>query len=467
MERKGKNPNLENSITGIQATLARIALENPEHRFKRLYNLVWNPQWLKIALESVWKSQESKVLGAEEIVGDEINRLHEKFLKEISEELREGNYQPDPVRKTIKVKANGNLRPFGIPTMKDKVVQETIRLILEPILKSHFLDGSKGFKSSRRAMDCIHLISLYASNQTKYWWGIQGEIDSSGDRIPHQGLMEVLSKYIADRKILGAIEKFLKAGFIEKGKVSRPNTGVIQAGTLSPLLANIYLHEVDKYWWNKYGSMTEDQKSHRRQQGMANVQYVRYEDRVIILTNGNKSQAQELQEEFSQVLSNLKLAPLPEKPIVSHINDGIEFLGFRIERVYSDSKNQAIVLVTPSATAIASYKDTIEKLTCFEQVNVDVASKIKALNRAMVEWAEDYKHVNSGETFKKLDFWTSKRLFLWLKKKHSNVSKNMSVAKFVIQNYRITTRQGCQVWGVGNVTLRRLSDTKITRYKIN
>jgi len=367
-------------IAKVQESLARKALYQSNTKFDDLFSLIANPYWLWVATECILQNSGARTPGIDGITKDDIKSDTHEYAQALSAELKEGTYKPQAVKRSYISKANGQLRALGIPIMRDRVVQEATRMVLEPILESHFLNCSTGFRPGRRAMDAIHLIEYFANNKIKMWWIVEGEIKACFDSIPHSKLLGVLEQYIQDKKLLRLLASFLGAGVVEKGKVAIPNRGVLQSGIMSTLLVNAYLHEMDKIWWNRYGSLTEGQKTYRRFKGLGNVQLVRYGDNFVVLTNSDKAFAHKLREEFDGILQGLGLELSEEGTQVVHLNDGFDFLGFHLQRVYSTMSNKNMVLVKPTQQSIDKFKEATRAITAREMSGDDVPNKIRAIN---------------------------------------------------------------------------------------
>lgn len=436
------------------------------HKFDDLFGIMTNPFWLWVATCGILQNDGAKTPGVDGTTAEDIRGREAGFARELAEELKAGRYNPSPVRRVYIPKANGSLRPLGIPTMKDRAVQEAIRMVLEPILESYFLNCSTGFRPSRRTMDAIHLITCFASNTAKMWWVVEGDIKGCFDNIPHKNLLGVLRQYVCDKRLLDTIRVILGAGIVtEEGKVARPNRGVPQGGVVSPLLTNAYLHELDKHWWRKYGHLSETEKAKRRRQGLGNVQYVRYADDFVVMTNGAKGYAEELRQEFGSVLSGLGLEMSAEKTHVTHVDDGFDFLGFNIHRKFSESHNKKLILVRPSVKNQKKFKEAALAVTDRSTVGDDPANKIRALNSLTTGWANYYRYVSSAKAFGRLGKFTYTRLYRWLKAKHSNVSARGSVGKFVIRQYR-RRLNGRVYWVVYGLRLQPMDKIKRKKYYV-
>lgn len=452
-------------ITKVQESLARKAQKEPGTPFKGLYRLVAHPRWLTAAAYAVLENKGANTPGPDGETRRSLDGNPAELVKQLSEELTAGVYQPGPVRRVYIPKANGKIRPLGIPNIRDRVVQEATRMVLEPILESYFLNCSTGFRPARRTMDAVHLTTGATTQSAKMWWVVEGDIKGCFDNIPHRNLMGVLKQYVGDRRFQALIGSFLAAGILEKGKVSRPNTGVPQGGIVSPLLTNMYLHEMDKHWNERYVVLNPNEKTRRRKAGLGNVRFIRYADDFVLLTNGSKEFAEQLKAEAHDVLEKLGLELSAEKTHITHISDGIDFLGFNLKRRHSHIAGKHVTRVMPTEASIAKFKAAVRTILDRSTVNDDPYNKIRALNQLIRGWAAYYQYGNVSELFKQLGWFVHIRFYQWLRVKHSNLRSHMSVQKFVMQTY-YRTYKGFGTFGVSTASVVPMSTLVGPYYRI-
>ena len=255
-------------ILKTQRSFARKAQAKPDHRFEDLYHLICQPEWMETALKHVLSNKGARTPGVDGISKEHLKTEEQRaaFLTALRADLKSGAYQPMPVRRIWRDKpGKKEKRGLGVPTLRDRVVQELLRMLMEPIWESDFLECSNGFRPGRCTMDCISHFYSRVHTVNKYFWAIEGDIRKCFDRINHRILLRLVGRRIADGRILHFIEAMLTAGAMEGALFHDTPEGTPQGGILSPLLANIYLHELDLWWWRKFGSLSKAEKWKRRQ----------------------------------------------------------------------------------------------------------------------------------------------------------------------------------------------------------
>src|SRR5919199_1193038 len=409
-------------ITKTQRSFAIKALHNPEHQFADLYHLICREDWIAFALQAVLANSGSRTAGVDGIskkdLADEETRT--RFIAELHVDLKAGRFKPLPVRRQSIPKEGGKMRQLGIPTIRDRVVQMLLKMLLEPIWESDFLDCSHGFRPGRRTMDCIAPLYRCMSRGVKAYWVVEGDIRGCFDHIQHAILLKLLERHVADQRIVPLVRVFLRAGVMEGVLFRRSEEGTPQGGVVSPLLANIYLHELDRYWWQHYGGMSQHRKRQRRSAGRGNPILLRYADDFILITNGTQEEAIRLRDEFQRFLAEeLKLELSLEKTVVTHVNDGFDFLGFHVRRyLHPKQGSRPVVLVKPSKKNIERLRAKVRDMTGRHRGLDNQVWKVTALNRVLRGWAAYYRHVNAKDVLTSLDFWVAWRLEHWLCEKH-------------------------------------------------
>lgn len=442
------------NVGEMQRMIAQQAVDHPEQRFGDLYNLLYHPEWLRTAHASVSKNAGSVTAGCDGITMAHFNRDLERQLETLVTELKARSFEPLPARRVHIPKQDGRMRLLGIPSVRDRIVQEALRMLLEPIFEGDFSPYSFGFRPNRSTMDAIKLIAWTATEQKKYFWVVEGDIRSYFDNVHHRKLMKLLRRRIADKRVLDLIWAFLRAGVMERKLFTSTNRGVPQGGIISPLLANIYLHELDQYMWDKYQGRPLAAKTKVRRQGGGNFVYVRYADDFVVLCNGRKDDALRIREELAEFLSTqLQVELSLEKTKITHVNDGFNFLGYRLQRRNTAKRTKATKLDIPPE-AIRRFKEKISGITARHTHQDSVAAKIMALNRVISGWCHYYKYASHASTrFESLDHHVLWCMVRWLGRKHK-ISIPEAFARF---------RDG-KTYRYEHLVLRMPSDYKSSRY---
>jgi RNA-directed DNA polymerase len=404
----------------MQRKLSQWATDDPTKRFVDLYSLLCNEDWLRTAHRKVNSNQGRETAGVDEQSMSNFNRDTEGNLENLRLMLKARTFEPLPVRRVYIPKTNGKKRPLGIPGIRDRIVQEALRMILEPIWEADFSTHSYGFRPNRSTYDAMSYIGkrLAASSGVSYQWVIEGDIASYFDTIPHRRLMKAVKKRIADRDLRDLLWKFLRAGVIYNGEFSETLTGTPQGGIVSPLLANLYLHALDRYMESSYLNLGNHARKRRRKQGKSNFLYVRYADDFVVFCNGSKTEALAMKEELKGVLSNMGLTLSEEKTKVTHITNGFDFLGYRIIRSIG-TKGKMVPKVLIPAEAIKQVQYKVREMLAPNTTNESVSARITALNRLMRGWCEYYRSTSSPQWgFREVErklFWDMAH---WLGKKY-------------------------------------------------
>jgi RNA-directed DNA polymerase len=346
-------------------------------------------------------------------------------LEQLRCSLKDGSFTALPVKQAVIPKKNGKVRYLGIPTLRDRVAQMALNLILEPIFEVDFYPSSYGYRPGRRAQDAIAEIHRFTSKPSNYEWVVEGDITACFDNVDHHVLMDLVAERIKDRKVLRLVSVFLRAGVVERhGGFAETLTGTPQGGVASPLLANIYLSALDRHFSRIWDSeMTPGwRKQQRRRRGLPNFRLVRYADDFVVLVHGTKSQAEALKEEIGQLLaSRLKMTLSVDKTHITHIDDGFVFLGFHIQAKTRGDRRR-IVLTIPAKPALASVMRKIKKLTAQGTTSLSLAEVLWTVNPVLRGWAAYFRYGASKKTFSYLGWYAWWRMILWIRRKHPKLT---------------------------------------------
>ena len=314
MNAKANNTN--EKVRELQRKLYLSAKGNKKRRYHALYDKVYRIDILREAWKQVKANRGTG--GIHKIYIEDVVRYgEEKFLQEIQTELIESNYHPKPVKRVYIPKKDGKQRPLGIPIIKDRVVQMSMKIVIEPIFEADFKENSYGFRPKRSAHDALEVIRKKCNN--KGWWVLDADIKSYFDNINHEKLMMLIRQRISDRRILKLVEKWLKVGFIEQGERHKSELGSPQGGVISPLLSNIYLNYLDTIW----------EKYHKHLGTL-----VRYCDDFVVICR-TKKDINHAYKAISDIMRRLEIQLHPEKTRSVNLWDGKEgfdFLGFHHRR---------------------------------------------------------------------------------------------------------------------------------------
>jgi RNA-directed DNA polymerase len=305
-----------------------------------------------------------------------------------------------------------------VPTVADRVVQASLKLVLEPIFEADFVPCSYGFRPNRRAHDAI-AETLFLASKT-YEWVLEGDIAACFDEISHSALMDRVRARIADKRVLALVKAFLGAGILAEGRaVKDTDTGTPQGGILSPLLANVALSVLDEHFAEAAGGTrsTTKQRWTRRQRGLPNYRLIRYADDFVILVSGTRLHTEALLPEAAAVLSTVGLRLSEDKTLITHIDDGLDFLGWRIQRHHKRGTNQQFVYNYPAKKALRAVKAKC-KATCRMNVSLPLAVLLHRLNSVLRGWTTYFRPGVSSRAFQHLRMIVWRQVWGWLRRKH-------------------------------------------------
>ena len=422
-----------------QFRIARRAKSNGS--FTRLFRTLTWSNTIELVIRNVLSNKGARTAGIDGATRKLYSDYGQKVLlrKEIVSKLREGTYKPFPVKRILipKEYKPGELRPLGIPTLKDRVVQEALRFLMEPIFEQDLYRHSYGFRPFRSTHHAAKRVKTLMSQG--YHWIIEGDIKGFFDNVDHKILLSLLRNRISDPKILSLIKAILKAGYVENGQFKRSSLGTPQGGILSPLLANIYLNPLSQLIAAKYENLTP----HFRKKQPFGCFIVTYADDWVILVKGSQEQAETLKQDVAEFLRNeLKLELSWEKTHISHGDKGIDFLGFNIRRYKKGNRNP--VLIMPCKKTQLKFLKQAREITTsrIPECKHDL-QWIVEMNNLISGWGEHFRRVSSKRIFAKLDHILHRMLANGIKRKLNYGRRKRIRLPTVYKLYWIAYRHCC------------------------
>ena len=412
----------ERRVLEIQAKLHRWARDDPRRRFGDLFNLVCDPAFLLVAWARVRSNKGARSAGVDGYTASAIEaRGAGEFLGRLRSQLKDRSFQPVPVRERMIPKAGGKKRRLGIATITDRVVQASVKLVLEPIFEADFLPCSYGFRPNRRAHDAVAEVRYLASRPRCYEWVVEGDIKACFDEISHPALMGRVRARIGDKRVLALVKAFLKAGILtEDGELEDTDTGTPQGSILSPLLSNVALSVLDEHIACAPGGpgSSKGERRQRRRQGLPNFRLVRYADDWCLMVKGTQADAQALREQIAGVLAGMGLRLSEEKTLITHIDEGLDFLGWRIQRHRNPGGDRYYVYTYPAKKALAAICRKVKTVCRGTSVNQPLSVLLHRLNPMLRGWCAYFRPGGSSKTFGYLASIVWRQVMAWLRRKH-------------------------------------------------
>lgn len=423
----------ERHIRHLQSRISKAYTDGKTNLAKRLQYLLTNSFYAKaLAVRRV--SQKNKGKKTPGVDGVLWRSDSERMLAALS--LNEGRYRSKPTRRIYIPKKNGKQRPLSIPTMYDRAMQALYALVLDPIQEATADPNSYGFRLGRSCQDAMEMIFKLMAPSHHPNWVLEGDIKACFDSFSHQWM---LNNIPMDKKVL---RQFIKAGFVFEDKLFPSEKGSPQGGVISPILANIVLNGMEKL-------IKEHFKS---------VNLVRFADDFVVVIH-NREEGEAVKEALIPFLAERGLELSQEKTIITHIDDGFDFLGWNFRKYKVQGARK--MLIKPSKKSLASIKSTIKQAVLSNGLGLTQDELIRTLNPKIRGWCNYHRSASSSSTFSYVDSYTFRTLFRWGERKHSTKG-----GKWIANKY--WHRKGTRKWAFCTEcnTLISASDVKIVRHRM-
>lgn len=386
----------DDKVRELQRKLYRAAERSPGRRFHALYDRIWRAD---ILLEA-WKRVRANK-GAAGVDGESLSDIEREgvteFLLDLQERLKTGRYRPQPVKRRYIPKPDGRERPLGIPTIRDRVVQQAAKIVLEPIFEADFEECSYGFRPERSATQAKEAIRKAGNRGCDYV--VDGDIRGFFDAIDQDLLMEQVSRRVSDRRVRKLIRQWLRSGVMEDGQVRSTLAGTPQGGVISPLLANIYLHVLDAEWQTRWKHLGE---------------LVRYADDFVVLCRTREA-ATEAMQRLGDILGRLKLELHPEKTRLVELGlgkEGFVFLGCYFRKMRSEFSRRIYLYRWPVPRSMNAIRAKVREITDRRRCAgvKDLRTLVQRLNPVLRGWGNYFRTGHASIKFNQIDRYVRDRL---------------------------------------------------------
>ena len=397
-------------VEKLQMALHVKAKEEPGFRFYQLYDKIYRTDILEYAYRLSRSNKGSA--GVDGCTFDQIESAgREKWLGELAEELRQKQYVADPLRRSWIIKADGGRRPLGIPTIRDRVVQTAMVLVLEPIFEPDLEPEQYAYRRDRNA--CAAVRHVHGLVSTGYTEVVDADLSNYFETIPHAELMSSVARRISDRHVLALLKQWLVVAVEEDDGGGRRNRttrakdekrGVPQGSPISPLLSSLYMRRF-LLGWKTLGH-----------QSRLKAHVVNYADDLLICC---RSTGAESMEQMRRMMRRLKLTVNEKKTGLRRLpEESVDFLGYTIGRCYSTQTGKAYIGTRPSKKSVRKVSVRISELTASSMTQLEAEWVVGRLNRVLTGWSQYFCLGPVNKSYRAVDAHARYRLRQWLRRKH-------------------------------------------------
>lgn len=396
----------QDKVRELQRTLYRAAKADPGRRFHALYDKLLRRDVLERAWGMVRANRGAAGIDRQTLAEVEQYGI-DRLLDELATALKDGSYRPLPTRRVLIPKPGSReRRPLSIPTVRDRIVQTAVKIVVEPILEADFLPCSFGFRPKRAAQDALQVLVDEAWRGQGRRWVVETDIADCFGAIPSDRLMAAVEERIVDRNLLKLLRAILRAGVMEEGAVRRSVSGTAQGGPLSPLLCNVYLHRLDRQWRTRGAGVL-----------------CRYADDLVVMCR-SKAEAERALVALRSLLSELGLTLKETKTRIVELREGgegLDFLGFHHRWVRGNtpaSRHLCFLARWPSRKAMQHARDRIREITARRRLLLPVEQIVQDLNRFLRGWTGYFRYGNSTRQLDQIRLYALDRLARFVAKRH-------------------------------------------------
>ena len=405
-------PKCERKVHKLQVRIAKAQKEGRYNKVKALQHLLVTSHEAKVlAVKKVTSNKGKRTAGVDHVKWD----TDAKKIKAVSTLKRRG-YKALPLKRVNIPKSNGKMRPLGIPTMRDRAMQALSLMALEPVTETEADANSYGFRRYRGTADAIDALHRWLSRDCSPQWILEGDITGCFDHISHEWLLDNVR---IDRRIL---EKWLKSGVVFNRLLQPTMEGTPQGGIISPTLANATLDGMERMLKEKYKAKYVDGKLYHPK-----VNLVRYADDFIV-TADKRETLEEIKDMLADFLGKRGLTLSEEKTLITHIDDGFDFLGFNVR------KYKGTLLIKPSKKSQKRFTEKLHEVIFKRNKAVKQQDLIEQLNPVLRGWGNYYSHAVSKEVFSRIDHILVNQLKRWSYRRHTNKSRTWIRNKYFIKD---------------------------------